>query len=186
MDKKKLRRRYKSIRNLLTEQEIDQKSMAIANLALQLPIWQHTNYHLFLTIEKLKEIDTAYILHILQGRDKTVMVSKSDFTTFEMQHFLLQENTKLALSPFGIPEPLDGIALPATAADVVFVPLLAFDKKGNRLGYGKGFYDRFLAQCKPETIFVGLSLFEPELLIDSEKTDVGLHFAVTPTQVYSF
>jgi 5-formyltetrahydrofolate cyclo-ligase len=49
---------------------------------------------------------------------------------------------------------------------VVFVPLLAFDKKGNRVGYGKGFYDAFLSKCKPETIKIGLSFFEAEETID--------------------
>lgn len=186
MTKAALRKKYIKRRQDMLPETIDIESIAIANLCLQLPIWSLTTYHLFLSIEKQKEIDTSYILHILQGRDKTVMVSKSNFDTFEMTHYLLQENTKLVLSKFGIPEPESGIILPATAPDVVFVPLLAFDKSGNRLGYGKGFYDRFLGHCKPDTIFVGLSLFEAEQTIPNEKNDITLHYTVTPTKIYSF
>ena len=70
---------------------------------------------------------------------------------------------------------------------MVFIPLLAYDKTGNRVGYGKGFYDRFLAQCKPETLKIGLSFFEAENedFITSED-DVRLDYCVTPNQVFQF
>jgi 5-formyltetrahydrofolate cyclo-ligase len=71
--------------------------------------------------------------------------------------------------------------------DVVFIPLLAFDEKGNRVGYGKGFYDRFLAKCRPETVKIGLSFFEatPEIT-DVSPDDIRLDWCVTPEKVYSF
>jgi 5-formyltetrahydrofolate cyclo-ligase len=79
------------------------------------------------------------------------------------------------------------LEVPATKIDVVFVPLLAFDKKGHRVGYGKGFYDKFLSECKPETIKIGLSFFEPEELIsDVFEDDVTLNYCVTPNGVYAF
>ena len=69
----------------------------------------------------------------------------------------------------------------------MFIPLLAFDKQGNRIGYGKGFYDRFLANCKPETIKIGLSFFEAEEEItDIFESDKKLNYCVTTKQVYSF
>ena len=82
---------------------------------------------------------------------------------------------------------IDGIKIPTSKIEVVFVPLLAFDKKGNRVGYGKGFYDRFLSECNPETIKIGLSFFEPEELIeDVFENDVKLDYCVTPDEVYQF
>ncbi|MFT7421185.1 MAG: 5-formyltetrahydrofolate cyclo-ligase, partial [Arcticibacterium sp.] len=67
------------------------------------------------------------------------------------------------------------------------VPLLAFDKKGHRVGYGKGFYDRFLENATENTTIAGLSLFEAEEAIeDIEETDVALHHLVTPQRLYSF
>jgi 5-formyltetrahydrofolate cyclo-ligase len=75
----------------------------------------------------------------------------------------------------------------STKIDVAFVQLMAFDKKGHRVGYGKGFYDKFLAKCKPEIIKIGLSFFEPEELIsDVLESDVMLDYCVTPSGVYEF
>jgi len=186
MDKRKLRKKYKARRTQLTKEDLENYSLQIANNALQLPIWHYTNYHIFLPIEKHKEVDTNYLLHILHGKDKTILVSKSDFKTLEMKHYLLQENTALKISEFGIPEPVSGIEVAPNTIDVVFVPLLAFDKSGNRVGYGKGFYDRFLEQCKKEALFIGLSFFEAEDRIETNENDTRLHHVVTPKEVYSF
>src|SRR5690606_31403058 len=140
--------------------EVESKSLEIANKCLELPIWQHSNYHIFLSITEKGEINTEYLLHILQGKDKNIVVPKTNFKTQTLSHFLLTDNTIIKKNKWGIPEPEDGIPFPEEKIDVVFVPLLAFDKKGNRVGYGKGFYDRFLKLCKPDVIKIGLSLFD--------------------------
>lgn len=186
MDKKQLRKYYKELRNKLSEEKREEKSLKIANRSLELPIWDKLYYHIFLTIKKQKEINTDYLLQILHGKDKNIVVSKSDFHTNEMIHYLLQDNTPLSLSSYGIPEPTNGIRLSPEVIDIVFVPLLAFDKKGHRIGYGKGFYDRFLAQCTPDTIFIGLSFFEAEESIAHEPTDIPLHYCITPERTYTF
>ena len=96
--------------------------------------------------------DTEFILQILAGKDKEVVISKSDFETRKMTHFLLTDNTRIKKNKYNIPEPVDGIEVPTAKIDVVFVPLLAFDKQGHRVGYGKGFYDIFLSECKPDVV----------------------------------
>tara|TARA_B100001146_G_scaffold225213_1_gene247967 strand:+ start:53557 stop:54117 length:561 start_codon:yes stop_codon:yes gene_type:complete len=186
MEKQHLRKKYKALRALLSEEQREEKSLAIANQTLQLPIWENSYFHLFLSMPNNKEVNTEYLLHILQGKDKSVVLSKSDFSTFEMDHFLLQEHTKIKISPYGIPEPQDGITIAPTMLDVVFVPLLAFDTSGHRVGYGKGFYDRFLAQCRPDCINIGLSFFEAEARILHENMDFPLHYCVTPEKIYRF
>jgi 5-formyltetrahydrofolate cyclo-ligase len=104
-----------------------------------------------------------------------------------MTHYLLTDNTKFRKNAYNIPEPVDGIEVPVSKIDVVFVPLLAYDEKGNRVGYGKGFYDAFLSKCKPETIKIGLSFFSPEFQIkDVTSDDIKLDFCVTPDSVYTF
>ncbi|MFT7351177.1 MAG: 5-formyltetrahydrofolate cyclo-ligase [Flavobacterium sp.] len=90
-----------------------------------------------------------------------------------------------------MPEPINNenelIEINSTKIDVVFVPLLAFDLQGNRVGYGKGFYDKFLANCKPTTIKIGISFFEAEEKIsDVFAKDVKLDYCITPEKVYSF
>lgn len=187
MDKKQLRIYYKKLRSFLTENEREERSLAIANKLLSLDIWDKTYFHLFLTIEKLNEINTEYILQILMGKDKEIVLSKTDFDNRKMIHFLLTENTKIKKNQYDIPEPIDGIEVPSDKIDVVFVPLLAFDKKGNRVGYGKGFYDNFLNECKADVLKIGLSFFEPEEEIDDVSgSDIPLDFCVTPNEIYQF
>ena len=104
-----------------------------------------------------------------------------------MIHFLLTDNTKIKKNRYNIPEPIDGIVISNDKIDVVFIPLLGFDKAGNRVGYGKGFYDRFLADCKPETIKIGLSFFEAEdKITDIYENDIKLDYCVTPETIYTF
>ena len=187
MTKSEFRNKYRTLRKQLTQDDIEDQSLAIANQLLQLPIWNGSFYHLFLTIEEQNEINTEYILNILSGKDKHIVVSKSDFKTLRMTHFLLTDNTRIKKNGYHIPEPVDGIEIPSTQIDVVFVPLLAFDNNGSRVGYGKGFYDRFLADCKPETIKIGLSFFDAEEeILDTSVDDIKLDYCVTPHQVYQF
>jgi 5-formyltetrahydrofolate cyclo-ligase len=187
MLKKELRQKYKVLRQNLTATEIENLSLTITNEILKLPIWDKTYFHIFLPIEEQKEVNTEFILHLLAGKDKEIVLSKSDFTTREMTHFLLTDNTRMQKNEYNIPEPLDGLEVPVSKIDIVFVPLLAFDKKGHRVGYGKGFYDKFLAECKPETIKIGLSFFEPEESIsDVFESDVLLDYCVTPGGIHTF
>ncbi|MBC5834922.1 5-formyltetrahydrofolate cyclo-ligase [Flavobacterium sp. F372] len=187
MLKKELRQKYKELRKQLSENEIEEWSLQIANQLIRLDIWQHSFYHLFLPIESQKEVNTEYILQVLAGKDKNIVLSKSDFSTREMTHFLLTDNTTIKKNEYDIPEPIDGLEVLVSKIDVVFVPLLAFDEKGNRVGYGKGFYDKFLAACKPEILKIGVSFFESEKVIsDVLNTDIQLDFCVTPTKVYNF
>jgi 5-formyltetrahydrofolate cyclo-ligase len=187
MTKTELRAQYKALRKNLSEESIEEMSLAIANSVLELDIWDKTYFHVFLPIEEQKEVNTEFLLHLLSGKDKEIVISKTDFTTRKMTHFLLTDNTKIKKNEYNIPEPMDGIEVPSSKIQVVFVPLLAFDTKGNRVGYGKGFYDQFLAECTPETIKIGLSFFEAETFIaDVFEKDIRLDFCITPKNCYRF
>lgn len=187
MTKKELRLKYKSLRQTLTPDDISEKSLVIANKVLSLPVWEKEFFHIFLPIAAMNEVDTEFILHILSGKDKHIVVSRSDFDTRQMTHFLLADNTKIRKNDYGIPEPADGIAIDVQKIDVVFVPLLAFDDSGNRIGYGKGFYDKFLSECRRDTVKIGLSFFEAVApWEDVFESDVRLDYCVTPEKVYAF
>lgn len=185
--KNKIREKYKGLRADLDPAAVEEKSLEIANNLLELPIWKSDFYHVFLSIKEKKEIDTEPVLHILQGKDKNIVISKSDFESRVMTNFLLTDTTVIKKNRWNIPEPVDGIEIPALKIDVVFVPLLAFDKLGHRVGYGKGFYDKFLASCRKDVIKVGLSLFEPEEEIPGIlSSDVPMDYCVTPLKTYKF
>ena len=186
MLKKDLRSKYAQLRLQLTLEDLDNLSLKISNKLLELPIWNNFQlFHIFMSISEKKEIDTSYILTVLQGKDKDIVIPKMQGDI--LKHYLLTDNTRLVKNKWGVPEPVDGIALTAEQMDVVFVPLLAYDTKGNRVGYGKGFYDSFLKACKPHVIKIGLSLFEPEEIIeDTREEDIPLDYCVTPNNIYAF
>ncbi len=186
MIKKELRKKYLKLRDELSDFEISDKSLEISNQLLKLPIWNFSYYHLFLPIVEKKEIDTSYILTLLQGKDKNVILPKMNANN-TLTNFLLTDSTVIKKNSFNVPEPVDGIEIDALKMEVVFIPLLAYDKTGNRIGYGKGFYDQFLANCKPEVKKVGLSFFEPEEKInDVYESDIPLDYCVTPLKIFQF
>ncbi len=186
MLKAEIRKKYRVLRQKLSTDDVEKRSLDIANLALQLPIWEKTYYHLFLSIDEQKEVDTHFLLTILQGKDKKIVIPKITIDG-ALSHHLLTENTILKKNSWNIPEPVGENIINTSKIEVVFIPLLAFDKNGHRVGYGKGFYDGFLAKCNPKTIKIGLSFFEPEEKIDNVyTTDIKLDYVVTPQQIYAF
>lgn len=186
MLKKDLRLQYSALRKDVSPHSLLNSSLSIANKLLALDIWNFDYYHIFLPITSKNEVDTSFMLSILQGKDKNIVLPKIK-TEQSLEHILLTDNTKLVANSWGVPEPVDGIEVPVEKIDVVFIPLLAFDKAGNRVGYGKGFYDTFLSNCRKDVIKVGLSLFAAENKItDTSENDIPLDYCVTPKKIYSF
>tara|TARA_B100000963_G_C22614231_1_gene666481 strand:+ start:1710 stop:2276 length:567 start_codon:yes stop_codon:yes gene_type:complete len=187
MDKFEARKKYSLLRKKISNDEIIDFSVKIANKCLNLNIWQYSNYHIFLPIEKKKEVDTSPIINILTGKQKQVVISKSNFKDFSLTNYILDDDVILEFNNYGIPEPRNGKKIKTDLIDVVFIPLLAFDKSGNRVGYGKGFYDRFLKELPEKTIKIGLSFFPQEHMLDGiEKHDVKMNYCVTPNDVFTF
>lgn len=186
MDKQTLRDHYKLKRAELSDVERENLSLGIANKSLEMNIWDKRIFHIFLPIVRLREINTEYLLNILQGKDKEIVIPKSIPSTRSLTNYLLTDSTKIAQNLWGIPEPLDGIRIDENLIDVVFVPLLGVDKKGNRLGYGKGFYDRFLSRCRKDCLKIGLSFFEPFGDIPVDETDIPLNYCITAYKIYTF
>lgn len=187
MLKHELRKKYKSLRAEINPTQASDFSLILANHVLQIPIWDFFYFHIFLSIENKNEVDTLPLITLLQGRDKHVIVPKMTGST-SMDSYLLTDGTTLKKNSWGIPEPVDGFLVPENKIEVVFVPLLAFDSQGNRVGYGKGFYDTFLHKCREETIKIGLSFFPAEdgLISDVHENDVKLDYCITPDKVYAF
>jgi 5-formyltetrahydrofolate cyclo-ligase len=105
----------------------------------------------------------------------------------EMIAVLVNDDTVFEQNEYGIDEPADGVDVEPSAIDMIIVPLLCFDKNGYRVGYGKGYYDRFLKHCRPGCIKVGFSYFDPvELIEDTNEHDVKLDYCVTHERIYEF
>lgn len=128
---------------------------------------------------------TRYLEHALPALKIAFPVG--DLETKEMKAVLVHEETNFVENVYGIPEPDEGEEIAAAAIDLVFVPLLAFDTAGYRVGYGMGFYDRFLSKCHQEVITIGFSYFDPiDRIEDRNQFDVPLNYCITPEKVYEF
>lgn len=143
--------------------------------------------HLFLPIEKNKEIETRFIYERIRRyfpKIKTV-VPRVNKRINEIESLEFNSATKLALSNWQILEPIESNPVGADQIDLVLVPLLCFDKKGFRVGYGKGFYDKFLKNCRTDCLKIGLSYFPPiEEISDTNRFDVTLNYCVTPEKIW--
>lgn len=187
MNKKALRALYRQKRATIPAEQQAQLSQQIAEQTLRLPIWDKQVFHSFLSIPSFGEVDTEPLIHLLQERGKTLVVSRTVMETVRMEHFLYDPTQIQADNKWHIPEPQGGIPVKSEEIEVVFVPLLAYDTAGNRIGYGKGFYDNFLAECKTETLKIGLSFFPAEPLIeDVREDDIPLDYVVTPEGIFKF
>jgi 5-formyltetrahydrofolate cyclo-ligase len=192
MTKAEIRTEYIQKRRQLSEDLYYELSQKIAD---QFFLNFHTNLlninsiHLYLPIEKNKEPNTNFILKTLFQRFKKIkiIVPVANFETNEMSHHEVNEGTFYEENKYGIPEPLNENNVAVDSIDCVLLPLLTFDKKGNRIGYGGGYYDRFLSEVRPDCLKIGLSFFEPtEVEFNIETTDIPLDFCITPNNIWSF
>lgn len=178
---------YLEKRMLLSTEELEALSHAILLQVKQTVSLSGKTISLFLPIQNKRELNTYPILQLKDQIDCTFALPVADFQTNEMKHLLYESDAHIEISKYGIPEPQSGIQIDPKEIDIVFVPMVCFDKKGFRVGYGKGFYDRFLNQCRPDCQFIGLSLFEPiELIENINEFDVKLHLCITPSSIYKF
>jgi 5-formyltetrahydrofolate cyclo-ligase len=107
-------------------------------------------------------------------------------STETMQAALIDDDTIYILNKYNILEPEEPVLVNPAEIDVVFVPLLAFDKNGYRVGYGKGYYDKFINLCRADVVKVGFSFFDPIEIDDVQPHDEKLSYCVTSTDIYSF
>lgn len=190
MNKAVLRKFYLEKRSKLTAEELQSKNKKISDQLFKgFDFSKFSVIHTFLPIQKNNEINIWPLLVKIRAINKEakIIISKSNFDTFEMEHFIYKEETILVENKYGIPEPYQGDLYDHSNFDIVLIPLVAFDLRGHRVGYGKGFYDRFLSKCPPEIIKTGLSLFEPVSNIDDiNENDIAMDYCATPDSFYSF
>lgn len=120
-------------------------------------------------------------------KDNQICVPKVVDTNGNMEVVLWEKEMPINANQWGILEPISTDYVDPMRIKTVVVPLLCFDQRGHRVGYGKGYYDRFLSRCSPQCKTIGISYFEAVKKIDdTEATDVALDMVVTPESVYSF
>ncbi len=187
MTKAEIRKLYIAKRKQLSQADYDLLNQSLLKQFQQLDLSTVEVIHLFLPIHARKEPDTFLIRQWLEVNHPQIgrVFPKADFAHHTMQNFADNESLELAINAFGIPEPITGNLVETTQIDLMLIPLLAFDKQGYRVGYGKGFYDRFIAQCRPDVRLIGLSFFEPvDQIDDLNPFDRKLNECLMPGQHY--
>jgi 5-formyltetrahydrofolate cyclo-ligase len=143
----------------------------------------------FYPIEENNEVDTFLITDYLHFKNPNLHIcySKTDLQNLTMQAIICHADSIFEANAYNIPEPLDNEVADPSLLDMIIVPMLAFDIEGNRVGYGKGFYDRYLKQCRKDCLKIGLSYFEPvDSIDDRDEFDVPLDLCITPQRTYVF
>ena len=185
--KTELRKKYLEKRKSLSDIEIEGFSEKIFNRVKEyFDLEKINNIHIFISSEKLKEVKTDEFIKFLWERGKMVFIPK--VSGKELLCCELVKETILKPNAWGIGEPKGKpISLNSVSIDMVIIPLVYCDKKGNRIGYGKGFYDRFLSKINRNALKVGVSIFTPnEEIIDISPEDIALDYLVTSSEVFSF
>ncbi|MEP4532239.1 MAG: 5-formyltetrahydrofolate cyclo-ligase [Cyclobacteriaceae bacterium] len=143
--------------------------------------------HIFLPIRRNHEFDSWGLIKRLTEENAEVMLSVSNFSDHTMSHFVYTSDVRFEENKFNIPEPVDAAPADISRLDAILIPLLAADKKGNRVGYGKGFYDRLLSEMPKSLLKVGVNLAP---LFDhfgfAEAHDERLDYCITPHKIFDF
>ncbi|MGC4128070.1 MAG: 5-formyltetrahydrofolate cyclo-ligase [Bergeyella sp.] len=185
MKKSELRKKYLEKRNTLSSDEIAVLSQKIFQnfVATFLPE-SGQNIHIFLSIEKFKEIDTQIFVNYFFKKNINVFVPR--MSGGKLESVQITPETVYKENKWGIFEPEDS-ASDNIFFDFVITPLLYCDSEGNRVGYGKGFYDRFFAEINAKALKIGINFFPPGKKIDDiSESDIPLDYLVTPDAVLSF
>lgn len=186
--KAELRKYFRVKRASLSDEERKKLSFLIEQQILSYldlrPKLKHM--HIFLPIKKLKEVDTFPLIQKLLDRGLDLYTSAVDFQTQEMKTLKIRVPLETVEDEFGIPVPVHQEITEIKCIQMVLIPLLAYDLDGNRLGYGMGFYDRFLEALPRKVVKAGVSFFSPEEQIPSESHDIKLDICFTAKEIHQF
>lgn len=197
MNKQELRKLSKAAKTALSEKECEFKSQKIHDLLFsRFMIHRFSPIHIYKTIILNKEVDTEPIFNtLLKDFSPDIYISKS-LENGELLHSAFTRGMSLETNKWGINEPssdsefIDSKSFFEKYKEediLVIIPLLAFDKSGHRLGYGRGYYDRFLQYSGENCTKIGLSMLDPvEIIEDSNMQDIKLNYCITPERVWTF
>ncbi len=183
MTKKELRKLYLEKRKALSEGDYAQRNMALySHFFASVDLSFVKILHIYLPIADNREADTWMIVDRVRREFPHVRIAIPKVGTGNALESIFYEGPQqLEKSSWGIPEPRQGVPSPEEKIDMIIVPLLALDKQGHRVGYGKGYYDRLLSKTRPDCQKVGFSLFGPvDRIDDVDAYDVALNSCVTP------
>jgi 5-formyltetrahydrofolate cyclo-ligase len=189
MTKNVLRTQYRQMRASLSLESKHKMLASMQEYFREIPLVRHALVLSYKAMASKHEVDTAVFEEVLSTEydAASFCYPAVKFGTDKMDAYLDDMDIIWEDAGFGLRQPASGNKVSPEKIDIVLVPLLAFDTRGQRLGYGKGFYDGYLARCRAGVISIGLSWFEPEqTLPEIGAHDVPLKYCVTPQRLYVF
>jgi 5-formyltetrahydrofolate cyclo-ligase len=187
MLKADIRKLYQLKRLKLKDNDLQKFSDQISGRFLQFLPSYVREVHVYLPIEKKREVNTWPIIRQLWQRGLRTVVPSMEEGSNQLRQSILTPDSVLKNNRYDVPQPETAQVPDGLAVDLVIVPMLACDKRGFRVGYGKGYYDRFLGSLGEKPLKVGLSCFEPiDLIADIDHFDIPLHHCVLPDRVVDF
>ena len=192
MNKKELRKKFIQLRNALSEEMRKEKSKRIASRVIAMQEFQKTEVVLLYNAIR-SEVETKEIFQEAKRLGKPIYFPR--VIGDEMEFYLIEEDSKLEVSSFGIyePEMSDEKRFLPKEQNAVFVlmPGVAFDKAGNRIGYGGGYYDKYLKWLQENLpngdICKAAVGYECQMLdkevIETEEYDMRCDYIVTEERV---
>ncbi|MEN3039288.1 MAG: 5-formyltetrahydrofolate cyclo-ligase [Candidatus Kryptonium sp.] len=182
LSKKAIRKQILAIRDSLDPNEAREKSKAIFKNLKNLSLFNFAKtIHIYVSSKK-NEVDTIEIINYLLSQDKKVIVPVVDKELKILRHSELKNLSELEKSTFGILEPRELREIDIKEIDLVIAPAIAVDRKGNRIGFGGGYYDKFLSlvQCPKIALVYG---FQVVAQIEPTPNDVPVDFIITETEL---
>jgi 5-formyltetrahydrofolate cyclo-ligase len=183
-----IRKLYLKKRNELSPSKFDKDSKIIIDKTIEfIKKYNPKCIHCFLPISSKKEIDTLPIIKYCWENNIQVVIPVSNFELGTMKSAEFIPSTKTIITINNITEPIKPVWQKIKIIDVVITPLLAFNNEGYRVGYGKGFYDRFFYSLSNNIKRIGLSLFENCNEIENiNEKDIPLTHCITPEKTCYF
>jgi len=175
MDKKELRRRIRELKRAMTEAEITRRSEALGKLFLESEAYKNAKT-IYGYLPYNQEVRTVPMLEQALRDGKRVAVPKCYGE--EMRFIFMDDLSKVEKGYANIPEPIADEPIADDPTALVLMPGLAFDPEGHRIGYGGGFYDRFL-EAEPNHPTLALC-YEFQMLpkLETEEHDIPVDYVL--------
>lgn len=189
MIKSTVRKEFLKRRMSIPEEELQQHTALIASGFRKIDLPPVNYLFSYNPLANRHEFDVSVCEDILQEQNIMMRVAwpKIHVDLLDMEAVLVEKDGLFIKNKFNILEPIGGAIVQPKQLDLIFVPLLAFDERGYRVGYGKGYYDRYLVQCRTDAVKIGFSFFDAiEYIEDIDEFDVPLNFCITPHRIYEF
>lgn len=184
--KSQLRKRVLNVRNNMSKEDVKKNSNAIMDKITSLDIYKQSKV-VFIYMDFKNEVITSNLIKHMLSEKKRVVIPYTDSINTVLIPSEITKESDLKQNSFGYFEPKSILPVNIEEIDLVIVPGVVFDKNLNRIGFGKGYYDKILNRLKPSAKKIALAHdFQVLEDIPAEEHDVKMDMIITEKNIYPF